>query len=98
MMPCRCAGKGYRADGYVVNLSYVGAGIASARTPHTSGIELTLTIRPMIEKIELRSRVVWINSRSEEDGPATYGVEFVDALEARKEKIRVFFPKYYGGE
>ena len=52
----------------------------------------------MIEKIELRSRVVWINSRSEEDGPATFGVEFLDALEARKEKIRVFFPKYYAGE
>jgi len=98
MMPCRCAGKGYLVNGYVVNLSYGGAGIAGAKTLPTSGMELTITIRPMKEKIELRSKVVWVNSKSEEHGPATFGVEFLDALEARKEKIRAFFPKYYAGE
>lgn len=99
LMPCRCAGKGYLVNGYVVNLSYGGAGIAGAtKTLPTSGVEWTLTIRPMKENIDLRSRVVWINSQSEEQGPATFAVEFLGALEARKEKIRAFAPQYYSDE
>jgi len=98
MMPCRCVGEGFRTNGYIVNLSYGGAGIAGTKKLPTKGLELSVTIRPMKEKIELCSRVIWVNAHGAEDGPAKFGVEFLGSLEPRKEKIRAFFPKYYAGE
>ena len=98
MMPCRCVGEGFRVNGYIVNLSYGGAGIVGTKKLPTAGFELMITIRPMKEKIELRSKVVWVDSHAEEHGPAKFGVEFLGAIEERKEKIRAFFPKYYAGE
>jgi hypothetical protein len=98
MMPCRCVGEGFRDNGYIVNLSYGGAGIAGTKELPAEGQLLTLTIRPMKEKIELLSRVVWVNSQFEDHGPARFGVEFQGSIKARKEKIRIFFPKYYTSE
>jgi len=98
MMPCRCVGEGFRVNGFIVNLSYGGAGITGTTKLPQEGSQLSITIRPMKEKIELECRVVWINSRFEEHGPATFGVEFLGSLEERKGKIRSFFPKYYEGE
>jgi hypothetical protein len=95
MMPCRCLGEGFRVNGYIVNLSYGGAGITGTKKLPPEGLELLVTIRPMKEKIELLSRVVWVDSESEDHGPARFGVEFLGSLELRKEKIRIFFPKYY---
>ena len=98
MMPCRCVGEGFRNNGYIVDLSYGGAGIAGTKKLPTAESELLVTIRPMKEKIELRCKVVWVDSRAEEHGPAKFGVEFLGTLKQRKEKIRAFFPKYYAGE
>jgi len=98
MMPCRCVGEGFRSNGYIVNLSYGGAGIAGTQKLPPEGLELSVTIRPMKEKVELHSRVVWVSSKAGEHGPAQIGVEFLGSLKARKEKIRAFFPKYYTGE
>jgi Tfp pilus assembly protein PilZ len=91
-------GEGFRDNGYIVNLSYGGAGIAGTKKLPENGVELLLTIRPMKERIEILSKVIWVNSQSDQYGPATFGVEFLGRLEEKKEKIRTFFPKYYEAE
>ena len=67
VMPCRCEGEGLRLNGFIMNLSYGGAWIVGKKLP-TEGMELLVTIRPRLEKVELRSRVVWGKPQDQETG------------------------------
>jgi Tfp pilus assembly protein PilZ len=98
LMPCRCEGQDLKLEGFIVNLSYGGAGIVTSDELPTEGLELEVTIRPVKEKIQLRSKVVWISAKGTERGPANFGVEFAGSLQERQDKIRTFFPKYYADE
>jgi c-di-GMP-binding flagellar brake protein YcgR len=92
-MRCRCEGEGFRFNGYIVDISYGGAGIVETKKFPTQGTELLVTIRLPWKMIELRSRVVWVKSDTKEPGLADFGVEFLDTLEQRQEKLAEFFPK-----
>jgi hypothetical protein len=43
--------------------------------------------------IELRSRVVWVKPAAEKKGTADFGVEFLDTLSERQEKLADFLPQ-----
>ena len=98
LMPCRCEGQDRNLEGFIVNLSYGGAGIVTSSELPTEGSEMEVTIRPVNEKVQLRSKVVWISAQGMERGPANFGVEFLGSLQERQDKIRKFFPKYYTDE
>jgi hypothetical protein len=52
-----------------------------------------VTILPSWKKNELRSKVVWVKSEAREPGLADFGVEFLDTLSERQDKLAEFFPK-----
>jgi hypothetical protein len=43
--------------------------------------------------VELRSRVVWVKSKATKQGLADFGVEFLDTLAERQDKLGRFFPQ-----
>jgi len=92
-MRCRCEGEGFRFDGYIVDISYGGAGISGTKKLPAEGAELLMTIRLPGKVIELRSIVVWARSDVKEPGVAEFGVKFLDSLRVRQEKLAEFFPK-----
>jgi len=92
-MRCRCEGEGFRFDGYIVDISYGGAGITGTKKLPTQGAELLLTIRLPWKMIEPRSRVMWVKSHTKEPGLAEFGVEFLGTSEQRQDKLAEFFPK-----
>lgn len=93
LMRCRCEGEGFRFDGYIVDISYGGAGITGTEKLPTQGAELLVTIRLPWKMVELRSRVVWAKSDVKEPGVAEFGVRFLDSLRVRQEKLAEFLPK-----
>ena len=93
LLRCRCEGKGFRFDGYIVNLSYGGAGINGTEKLPSLGTELLVTLGHTWKNLQLRSRVVWAKSDTKEPGLANFGVEFLDSLYVRQEKLAYFFPK-----
>ena len=95
VMPCRCEGEGLRFNGFIMNLSYGGARIVGKKKLPTEGMEVLVTIRPRLERVELRSRVVWGKPQDPETGLAQIGVEFLEDRQELREKLRAFFPKYH---
>jgi len=83
-----------RFNGFIMNLSYGGAWIVGKKLP-TEGMELLVTIRPRLEKVELRARVVWGKPQDQETGLAQIGVEFSEERQELQEKLRAFFPRYH---
>ena len=43
--------------------------------------------------IELRSKVAWVKSAANASALADFGVEFLDTLHERQEKLAAFLPK-----
>jgi hypothetical protein len=91
-MPCRCEGKKLRLNGTVINLSYGGAGIGGTDELPSCGSELMLTLRPSLDAVKLRSRVIWTNPEAQESGRAQFGEEFTEPVQDVKEKLKSFFP------
>ena len=92
-MRCRCEGEGFQFNEYIVDISYGGAGIVETKKFPTQGSELLVTILLPRNVIELPSRVVWVKSEPEKRGLADFGVEFLDSLPVRQEKLPEFFPR-----
>ena len=92
VLPCRCEADNFRSDGMIVNLSYGGAGITGTDQLPAKTTELLLTIRPLTDKVGLRSKVVWVNPEDQGRGQANFGVEFTESPEETKGKLRRFFP------
>ena len=92
LMVCRCEGEGFRSDGRIINISHGGAGIAGTNKVPAQGAESLVTILLSWKKIELRSKVVWVKS-AKEPGLADFGVEFLDSLTERQDKLVDFIPK-----
>jgi c-di-GMP-binding flagellar brake protein YcgR len=92
-MRCRCEGAGFKINGFIVDISYGGAGIVENKELPAQGTELLLTIRLPGKIVELRSRVVWTKLDTKEPGLADFGVEFLDSLQVRQEKLAQFFPQ-----
>ena len=93
LMVCRCEGEGYHSNGHIINISHGGAGIAGTNKVPAQGVELVITILLSWKKIELRSKVVWVKSGAKEPGLANFGVEFLDSLTERQDKLEDFIPK-----
>jgi hypothetical protein len=92
-MRCRCEGEGFKFNGYIVDISYGGSGITGTEKLPKQGAELLGKIRLPGKVIELRSRVVWVNSDRKKRALADFGVEFLGTLERRTEKLAEFFPQ-----
>jgi c-di-GMP-binding flagellar brake protein YcgR len=95
LMLCRCEGDRFRSHGYIVDISYGGAGKVGTKKLPIEGTKLLVKILLPGKKIELRSRVVWVKSAAKEPGLAEFGVEFLDTLQERQEQLADFFPKYH---
>ena len=80
MMICRCQGEGYGESGYVVDISYGGAGITGIKKLPEAATELLLTIRLPWSTIEMKSRVVWVKPDPKSSGLSDFGVEFLGSL------------------
>ena len=93
LLLCPFEGERFRHDGHIVDISYGGAGIVGTNQLPAEGTELLVTIRHPWKTIELPSRVVWVKSDAKEPGPAHFGVEFLDTLAERRNKLADFFPK-----
>ena len=92
LMLCRCEGDSLSLSGFIVDLSYGGAGIVGTKKLPANGTELLLTTRHNWEAVALRSRVAWVKS-AEGLGLADFGVEFLDTLYERHEQLADFLPK-----
>jgi c-di-GMP-binding flagellar brake protein YcgR len=92
LMLCRCEGKGFRFDGHIVDISYGGAGIVGTKKLPAEGAELAVSILLAGSSINLPSRVVWVASKGSKQGLADFGVEFLDSLSERQEKLARFLP------
>jgi len=91
-MLCRCEGESLRLSGFIVDLSYAGAGILGTKKLPANDAELLLTTGHNRETVSLRSRVVWVTS-AKESGLADFGVEFLDTLSERQEQLADLIPK-----
>lgn len=92
LMRCRCTGIGFRSNGYIVDISFGGAGIVAKRLP-TLGTELLVTMRLTSKMIDLPSRTVWTRAEYKKTGVADFGVEFLGPLLERRDKLGGFFPQ-----
>ena len=92
VLPCFCEGGEFRSDGMIVNLSYGGAGITGTENLPAENTELLLTIRPRPEKVQLQSRLVWVNPEVQDSQKAQFGVQFTESPQETKERLRSFFP------
>jgi c-di-GMP-binding flagellar brake protein YcgR len=92
MMLCRCEAKGFRPHGHIVDISLGGAGIVG--TKELPAEELAVSILLPGSSIKLSSRLVWTNSKANKGGLADFGVEFLDSLSERQEKLTRFFPQH----
>jgi len=92
MLLCHCEGEGFVSDGMIVDLSYGGAGINGTEKLPAEGTELLLTVLPLTEKVQLRSRVVWVIPEGQDSQKAQFGVQFTESPEKVKERLRSFFP------
>jgi hypothetical protein len=45
-------------------------------------------------RIQLRSRVVWVETEGQKQGYAQFRVEFLGTLQERQEELASLFPKY----
>ena len=77
---CRCEGENLRLNGVIVNLSY-------------GGTEMLVTIGPRWNRIQLHSRVVWVEPEGQKRGYAQFGVEFLGSLQERQGRLAYFLPK-----
>ena len=93
LLLCPFEGERFRSRGHIVDISYGGAGIRGTRKLPPEGTELLLTTRHTWKAAELRSKVVWVKSEAKEPGLADFGVEFLDTLRERQEKLATFIPK-----
>ena len=93
LIRCRCEGEGFRFDGYIVNLSHGGAGITGTEKLPSPGTELLVTMGHTWKNLQLRSRVAWSKPEGQNRGYAQFGVEFLDSLHVRQEKLADFLPK-----
>ena len=92
LMRCRCTGTGFRFDGYIVDISFGGAGIVAKQLP-TPSAELLLNMYLPSESIEFPSRTAWTRAKNKKNGLADFGVEFLGSLPERKIKLGRFFPQ-----
>ena len=76
-MICRCEAEGFRESGYVIDISYGGAGITGTEKLPETGSELLVTIRLPWSTIDLKSKVAWVKSKGKKSGLADFGVEFL---------------------
>jgi len=90
LMLCRCEGGSLRLSGFIVDLSYGGAGIVGTEKLPANGTELLLTTRHNWEAVALQSRVAWVKS-GKGSGLADFGVEFLGTLYERQEQLAGFF-------
>jgi len=93
LMSCRCEGEGFSQTGLIVDLSCGGAGIKGANKLPAQGTELLVEIGSSWNKIQLRSRVVWVEPEGQKRGYAQFGVQFLGTLPERQQKLANFFPK-----
>ena len=93
MMICRCEGKGFRSNGNIIDISYGGAGIVGTKKLPAEGAELLVKILLPGSSIELRSRVAWVKSKANKQGLADFGVEFLDSLSERQDKLARFITR-----
>ena len=93
LMQCRCQGEHIYFSGQVVNLSFGGAGIAGTNNVPAKGTKLQVEILLPWKTIELRSRVVWVKPVAEKKGTADFGVEFLETLSERQQKLADFLPR-----
>jgi hypothetical protein len=54
---------------------------------------MLVTIRPTWNRIQLHSRVVWVEPEGQKRGYAQFGVEFLGSLQERQGKLAYFLPK-----
>ncbi|MGW8179169.1 MAG: PilZ domain-containing protein [bacterium] len=93
LLQCLCQGEYFRCSGQIVNLSFGGAGIAGTDNLPTEGAKLQVEILLPWKTIELRSRVMWVNPGAEKKETADFGVEFLDTLSERQQKLADFLPQ-----
>ena len=93
LMLCRCEGERFRSNGHIVDISYGGAGIGGTKKLPAQDAELLVKILLPWKRIELLSKVVWVKSTSNASALADFGVEFLDTLSERQDKLAEFFPK-----
>jgi hypothetical protein len=92
LMVCRCEGDRFRFNGHIVDVSYGGAGIVETKKLPAQGTELLVTILLPWRRVELPSRVVWVNSEAKRNALADLGVQFLDTLSVRQDELAEFFP------
>jgi hypothetical protein len=93
-MLCRCEGDGFQSNGHIVNISFGGAGIVGTKQIPVEGALLLLTILLPGSTVELSARVAWVSTRAKKLGLADFGVEFLDGLTERQEKLARFIPQH----
>jgi Tfp pilus assembly protein PilZ len=93
MMICRCEAKGYSESGYVVDISYGGAGITGTSKLPEAETELLLTIRLPWSTIEMKSRVVWVKPDTKSSGLSDFGVEFLGSHHDIRSKLSKVIPE-----
>jgi len=92
-MLCRCEGGSLRLSGFIVDLSYGGAGIVGTKKLPANGTELLLTTRHNWEAVALRSKVVWVKSAENASALADFGVELLGTLYDRQKQLADFLLK-----
>ena len=93
LLLCRCEGGGRQFNGYIVDISYGGAGIAGVKELPDEGTEMLVKILLPGKRLELQSRVVWVKSKANAPGLADLGVQFLASRTERLNKLAEFFPK-----
>ena len=94
LMPCRCDREGFSQTGLIVDLSCGSAGIKGTDKLPAQGTELLVEIGLSWDRIQLRSRVVWVEPEGQKRGYAQFGVDFLGTLQERQAKLAKFLPKY----
>jgi hypothetical protein len=93
LMLCRCEAKGFRPQGHITDISCGGAGIVGTKKPPAQGAELLVTLLLPWKRVELPARVAWVKAEATEKGLADLGVEFLDTLSERQDKLAEFLPQ-----
>ena len=94
LMLCRCEGDRFRAFGHIVDISLGGAGIVGTKKLPAGGSELQVKILLPGNTTQLPSTVVWVKSKAKNQGLADFGIEFLDRLAERQNKLDRFFPQH----
>jgi hypothetical protein len=67
--------------------------VSTADNLPTEGKKLQLEILLPWKTIKLRAKVVWVRPAAEKKVTADFGVEFLDTLSERQEKLADFLPQ-----